>query len=218
MKGETGRPCSKVVPQAIVGDMPRVSDTYQDLAELLLHEVEGEAFRIRTVRRASPVLTMAPHGGTIEVGTSTIAEAIAEDSFSFYSFEGLVGAGEDETSSRLHVTSTQFDEPQVRALLKKADVVIAVHGADETREAFTMVGGRDRALGERIAEALREKGYDARLPRKGLHGIHPENIVNRGRSGAGVQLEVTRKLRDEFWRNPDALTLYAATVRAAIEE
>lgn len=49
--------------------------------------------RASSENRRAPVAIIAPHGGSIEPGTSEIAATIAGDSQSFYAFEALRPAG-----------------------------------------------------------------------------------------------------------------------------
>ena len=64
-------------------------------------------FSVRYKDRDSAYAIIAPHGGGIEPGTTELAEAIARNDFSFYTFEG-----KKRTSNRdLHLTATRFDEP-----------------------------------------------------------------------------------------------------------
>jgi len=80
--------------------------------------------------------------------------------------------------------------------------VMAIPGArSETRVVF--VGGLDTVLAERIAGALGSRGFEVRAHAI-LVGLEPLNLCNRGRSGAGVQLELSRGLRRGCFRSLDA--------------
>ncbi|OQX61138.1 MAG: hypothetical protein B5M51_08605, partial [Anaerolinea sp. 4484_236] len=113
----------------------------------------------------------APHGGGIERGTSEIAKALAEDVFSIYCFEGIKRTG----NKSLHITSTRFDDPMCLELLETAATVLAIHGC-------AVEGG---------FEAFEGDGDHA--------GVHPRNICNL-RGGGGVQLEITRGLRQRMFK------------------
>lgn len=173
-------------------------DQYADFAELARHERAGADYRIR-VRAASPGFAiLAPHGGGIEPGTSELAEAVAGEQLSFYAFEGLKRSG----NSLLHVTSTRFDEPLCRLLLERSDSVVTFHG-EQGREGVAEIraGGLDDALYERVAPALARRQF--RVSRAvGLRaGREPENLCNRGRSGRGLQLELSRALREGLFES-----------------
>jgi phage replication-related protein YjqB (UPF0714/DUF867 family) len=141
-------------------------------------------------------LVLAPHAGGIEPGTSELAEAIAARTCSLYMFEGL----KRTNNCDLHITSTHFDEPDCLIALGRSDTVLAIHGEDSDTS-VTYIGGRDREGRERIATALRAAGFVVQdVDRPHLAGEAPENICNRGRSGAGVQLEITAGLRRTFFR------------------
>jgi phage replication-related protein YjqB (UPF0714/DUF867 family) len=155
---------------------------------------------------------MAPHGGKIEPMTSEIAEAIAKDDYSFYSFEGLKTDG----NSVLHIESHLFDEPRALKAVERADVVVTVHGQLNHKEEFVMVGGLHVDLRSEIRRELEAAGFQTRPPTEGLQGIDPDNICNRGRWKGGVQLEVSRKVRDSLRMAPDRLQGFADVVRKAI--
>ena len=66
--------------------MPDRFDSFASLAAALTEE---EDFRIRCLDRGSGTVILAPHGGTIEPQTKEIAEAIAGDRPSLYTFEAV---------------------------------------------------------------------------------------------------------------------------------
>jgi phage replication-related protein YjqB (UPF0714/DUF867 family) len=191
-------------------------DKYDCFAALAAQEIEGVHYRIRVAARPSPIAVIAPHGGLIEPGTSEATLAIAEEVFSLYCFESLTLRAKGDG---LHITSTRFDEPQALQLVRASDVAIGVHGRKNGEdEASIWVGGLHEALRDSIAAALRDKGFRAKSIGEGhpLAGRDPANICNRGRSGAGVQLELPRALRIGFANDTARRTSFAAVVRNAI--
>jgi phage replication-related protein YjqB (UPF0714/DUF867 family) len=170
-------------------------DRYKSFAELNRAERERFSF-VRLVRkRRSPFAILAPHGGGIEPGTTEIARAIAGLGFSFYALDGIKSSGNDI----LHITSTRFDEPKCLALVRDSQVVVAVHGC-AGKDAFVYVGGLHAALAARLAGALKEIGVEPRQDGQTYAGLQPDNICNRGRSGKGVQLEISEGLRRMMFR------------------
>jgi phage replication-related protein YjqB (UPF0714/DUF867 family) len=84
-------------------------DTYRNFIELSKKEVDGVDFRVVILGQpTASTVVVAPHGGGIEPGTSQVAQAIADDNFNLALFEGIKASG----NSILHITSTNFDEPQ----------------------------------------------------------------------------------------------------------
>ena len=186
--------------------------SYTSFKELANHEVEGQDYRIRIELRDPLVLIMAPHGGKIEPTTVEIAEAIAGTDYSFYCLEGL------KTGSRvLHIESHLFDEPRALQTAQKAEVVVTVHGQLNQKEEFVMVGGLNESLRSKIATQLEAASFQTRPPAEGLMGNDPMNICNRGKSKQGVQLEVSRKVRDVLRRDRNHLKLFSEAVRNAIQ-
>ena len=88
-------------------------------------------------------------------------------------------------------------------VLGHSDVVVTVNGehSDEDGEGV-FVGGLDTALGERIGAVLTRKGFDVRPHQDpDLQGREPRNLCNRGRSHAGVQLELSKAVRKTMFES-----------------
>jgi len=186
--------------------------SYRSFKELMEAEAEGKDYRIRIESKDGHVLIMAPHGGKIEPGTAEIAEAIAGQDYSFYSFEGLKADG----NGVFHIESHLFDEPRALEAAQKVDTIVTVHGQINQKDAFVMVGGLNDRLGSEIKRQLEKSGFETRPPTKGLEGLDPDNICNRGRSKGGVQLEISRKMRDSLRTDRNQLRTFADAVRKAV--
>ena len=63
-----------------------------------------------------------------------------------------------------------------------------------------------------IAGELQNRGIGVSHDHPRFQGSNPDNICNRGATGAGVQLEVTRDLRDDLKK----IKLIARAVRSAL--
>ena len=177
-----------------LGNVPPVrhpGDKYRNFAELAAAERPGIDFSIRALKRPSSVAIVAPHGGNIEQGTSEITWALAGNTYSAYSFDGT----KERRNGDLHITSTRFDEPQCMALLADSATVLTVHGERSPGE-VVFVGGLDAARCELLCQALTDHGFVVRRHENAaLQGTHASNICNKGRSGRGIQLELSRGLR-----------------------
>jgi phage replication-related protein YjqB (UPF0714/DUF867 family) len=66
---------------------------YASYCALQVNETLGVDYRIRVRRGCSGIAVMAIHGGGIEPGTTEIAEAVAGDRHTFYTFSGLKPEG-----------------------------------------------------------------------------------------------------------------------------
>jgi phage replication-related protein YjqB (UPF0714/DUF867 family) len=152
---------------------------------------------------------MAFHGGSLEVGTDTIAQAAAD------------GAGASLYAVRLppdlqwHVPSkhvTPDESPRLAEFLAHVEVVITVHGYGRPdRFTTVLLGGSNRELAAAVGARLRPRlpDYDVvdaldAVPRE-LRGLHPDNPVNRPPAG-GVQVELPPRARGNgpFWADlPD---------------
>jgi phage replication-related protein YjqB (UPF0714/DUF867 family) len=197
-------------------------DMYRNFAELGETEREDIDFRIFAVKReGSSTVIVAPHGGVIEPGTSEVAKVVANNDLSLATFEGI----KPENNKRLHITSTNFDEPRCVELVQESDTVVAIHG-EASSERFVFLGGKDDELGVQLKAALQRYGYAVKMHENpDLHGLAAENICNRGRHGVGVQLELSSGLRRTFFQSltdtgrkkpTDELVRFAAAVREGL--
>lgn len=174
-----------------------MADKYANFSELAQSEKEGTDFRVRLRANGGSTAIIAPHGGRIEPGTSEVAEAIANNDFSFYTFEGIK-PGEN---ADLHITSTRFDEPRCVALVGASPRAVSIHG-EERQRPVVFLGGRDGAMLGRLRKSLSARGFTCETHESAqVQGLNPANICNRTASGAGVQLELSRGLRRSFFES-----------------
>ena len=166
-------------------------DTYHNYAQLAAHEQEGVDYVVRVLKGDPLVAIVTPHGGEIEAGTSEIATAVASEDWSLYCFEGIKATG----NQTLHITSTHFDEPRCLALLAPAERVLTIHGLSGNGKVI-WIGGKDENLIVRLDGSLKAAGFTTIFDNSPKHGgDKPNNICNRGSSGEGRQLELSRGLR-----------------------
>ncbi len=174
-----------------------MTDRYAGYAELRRNERENEDYATFHREGDSEIAVIAPHGGGIEPGTIDIADALAGCDHTFYAFKGLKKTG----NRILHINSNRFDETLGVRVSQNAVIVISVHGSGFRTEAVH-IGGRNEKLKQKIMYALKTAGFDAEISEiPGLRGIRPENICNRCGSGEGVQLEISRGLREKMFDN-----------------
>ena len=182
-------------------------DTYAGFDELAKHEKVDTDYQIAISDVGSAVTIVAPHGGKIEPSTSEIARRIASDTYNCYCFSGI----KKSNNSRLHITSHNFDEPTALKLISTSDIVIAIHACTGTA-GLVYLGGLDTPLKQSIAAELQARGIGVSMKDSRFKGANPDNICNRGRTGKGVQLEITRDLRDD----PAQKEIIAEAVRATL--
>jgi phage replication-related protein YjqB (UPF0714/DUF867 family) len=197
-------------------------DVYRNFAELSEVEKEDIDFRISAIKReGSSTVIVAPHGGAIEPGTSEVAKEVANIDLSLAIFEGIKSKG----NKRLHITSTNFDEPRCVELVRGSDTVVAIHG-EGSEELSVFLGGRDDELSVQLKAALERYGYAVKTHgNPDLQGLAAANICNRGRHDDGVQLELSYGLRHTFFQSladkgrnkpTDELAMFAAAVREGL--
>ncbi len=194
---------------------------YRSFRELAQQEPDQGAYRIEYRRRGSGIAIVAIHGGGIEPGTTEIADAVSGRDHSFYSFTGT----KPRRNRRLHIPSRCFDESIGSSIAETARIVVTIHGCQGS-EAGVYLGGRHHALKQAVSAALKARGVsageDPRFP-----GKTRQNICNRGRSGRGVQIELTQALRRSFFvelssaggrsRWMPAFYRFVSAVRSALE-
>jgi phage replication-related protein YjqB (UPF0714/DUF867 family) len=197
---------------------------YATYEELKRHQREGIDYRVRIREGDSGIAIVAPHGGGIELGTMEIAREIAGIKHTFYGFEGMKATG----NADLHITSRAFDEPRLAGLVGKEQIVITVHGCEDEEE-VVYVGGLQKAMKEKIRKALFDAGFRVKVSQKPkMGGESLQNICNRGRAGAGVQLEISKGLRKKMFfalgthtgRNTktDVFRKFVSVLRKTLEE
>lgn len=200
-----------------LGPSVYATDTYINFAALSASEVNGVDYIIESKDISSNTVIMAIHGGKIEKGTTELAKAISSlGSYNYYSFLGIKSA--DNFS--LHITSSNFDEKIARNMAGKSKYTVSIHGAAGT-DKVTYLGGLDTALGKQIQKSLIAAGFIVKLAPEGLNGTDVQNIANSNLSGKGVQLEITRALRDSFFTSTGApsttLNKYATAVNKGMK-
>jgi phage replication-related protein YjqB (UPF0714/DUF867 family) len=89
--------------------------------------------------------------------------------------------------------------------------VVAIH-ACTGNDRFVYLGGLDNLLKAVIADELESRGIIVPKGHGKFKGLNPDNICNRGANKKGVQLEITRGLRDDLNKRQ----LIAAAVQAAL--
>ena len=181
---------------------------YSDLAAV---QTEGVDYRVVVVpRAASRVAIVAPHAGSIEAHTSSIARQIAGRDLNLYLFEGTRPAGNYQA---LHLTSHRFDEPRCLALLSTCDQVVTIHGCGAIGHRV-LLGGLDEALKTRLHEEFLEAGLESELTGHSFPALERGNVCNMGAAGMGVQLELTAALRQSSAQT-DALVTSVRSVLLA---
>lgn len=179
-------------------------DRYRNFQDLVANET---LFSIDCHDRGSDVTICAPHGGNIEPHTSEIARLISADTYNLYCLNGQKGNGNQD----LHITSHRFDDDRAIRLIGKAAIVLTIHGCRDRKE-IVYCGGLDTSLIETISYHLSRSRIRSVYGAPRYAGRHPDNLCNRGLRRRGVQLEISRGIRDDR----TARQKTAAAVRSAI--
>ncbi len=172
-------------------------EQYLNFDDLKQYEKEGKDYLIRFREGCSGTALFAPHGGGIEPGTVEIADEVAGNVHTLYAFKGI----KKEGNAVLHIQSVKFDEPKGIRTAGNAETVVSIHGHHGKNE-VVFIGGKNQELKGKIRCMLNKSGFHAQISTElGLSGQHPRNICNRSRTGKGVQLEISRGLREKMFDN-----------------
>lgn len=169
-------------------------DKYANFAELAKCE-PSVAYAISHHQTGSSTAIVAPHGGGIEPGTSELCLQIAGEDLSWYRFEGCKAAHNGD----LHITSSNFDEPTCLELIGASRRVLTIHG-ERSEENVVYIGGLHRLTIEVLLTSLDAAGFVVRQHENpNLQGQSARNICNLGQLRQGVQLEIAKGLRRQFF-------------------
>ena len=156
-------PTSKINnSKELVGVAPveRKTDKYQSMTQLEKETTEGVDWRKDTKNTGNQVLIVAPHGGSIEQGTTELTKALADKgNYDYYSFEGI----RPKNNSELHVTSTHYDDPTLNQMIKNRTATVSIHGASGTEE-IIYLGGPRSDLRNAIEKQLVGRGFTVKVP------------------------------------------------------
>ncbi|MCX4578108.1 poly-gamma-glutamate hydrolase family protein [Streptomyces sp. NBC_01571] len=202
-----------------------MADLYASYTALAAAETEGVSYERRTVPVSGATWSsIAIHGGGIEVGSGEAARAVGAGLMNHYEFAGIKASNNVD----LHVTSTNFNEPIATGIVTAAKRCLSFHGYTGTDGVpETSIGGLDTLMVGRISAALTQAGFRVINAAQEINGSDPANIANKTTISAGVQLEMSRALRESFFPNGDttrsmrdsgqrtkAFTAYVGALRA----
>ncbi|MDD2370385.1 MAG: poly-gamma-glutamate hydrolase family protein [Firmicutes bacterium] len=172
----------------------KAADLYSSFQELSSAKIEGTDYRISSRKTSSSLAIIAIHGGSIEPGTTELADNIAGSSYAYYSFQGIMSSN----NSSLHITSTKFDEPIALSLVQSKSRTLSIHGFSSSSK-LTYVGGLDKTMIANIKKSLQNAGFNVATAPSNLGGMSTLNIANKNTSKAGVQIELSTAQRASFF-------------------
>lgn len=174
-----------------------MADTYPNFAALAAARRYRSDYSLSMKKGKSGIVYFTPHGGGIETGCSELAEFSAGPDDSYYLFEAKLASG----NSVLHITSTNFDEPNARRFIPQHDIAVSYHGYSDSAVKNTKIGGLDAQLRQFVGEEFTAAGiaWEQEPEGSNIAGAEPDNIVNVTRRGKGVQLEISTLQRTSFF-------------------
>ena len=194
---------------------------YGSFAELSASEDPAD-YAIKANDIGSDTTILAIHGGGIERGTSELVESLdGYGKYNTYLFKGL----KTVDNGSLFLKAIHFDEPTAVNLVQKSDWTVSVIGAAGD-DKVTYIGGQNKLLAELIRLHLVTKGYNVQtlsIPDR-IAGTMNSNIANKNKlfhdsiQFGGVQIAVSKGLRDDLATYPCALGDYSNTINKALSE
>jgi phage replication-related protein YjqB (UPF0714/DUF867 family) len=175
-----------------------MADLYNNFEELRETVGYETSYHVLMGVRKSNVLFTAIHGGGIETGCTELALLSGKTSnHSYYCFEGWMSSGNGD----LHITSTNFDEPNGVKAFADSEYTISYHGYYDSTNKHTQIGGLDTELAQLVYDKLVLAGFSAEILPFGdpISGSMTDNITNTNKRGKGVQLEISTAQRNAFF-------------------
>ncbi|MGW3153706.1 poly-gamma-glutamate hydrolase family protein [Streptomyces sp. NPDC001089] len=176
--------------------------TYPYFRTLAASKILGIDYDIKNSYGVGDYLVyIAVHGGAMEPPSSQLAVYCAGATGAYYSFAAL----SDLTADTLSLPATTFDEPFCQVNVGNASRAISFRGVEDQREAeeVAYISGLDDVLVSLVRQELSTAGFVTDTPPLRFEGSDPQNIVNRTRLHAGVQIDLTRSLRKSFYAGGD---------------
>lgn len=181
-----------------------MAEKYKNFRELSTESMGNANYKIELQDRGTDFVIVGIHGWQIEPGTENVVRAIAGSDISSYLFLG--------SDSTQHITSHNFDESSCIDLLSRSKKTISIHGKKGSDE-FVILGGLDTELISKAEQALQESGFKVIPTTDTVAGIEPSNICNKGSSGKGLQIEMSRELRDSLVQDQSRMMTFAQIIR-----
>lgn len=179
-----------------------MKDKYLNFKDLKKSE-SSKSFNIKKeIYNNDSFLIFSPHGGGIEQGTSEITKHIANKNYSYYLFEG-----KGNNCKRLHIKSTNFNEPILLKLLKEHKYAISIHGMTNEMQKHNgsdiFLGGLNKNLIEITTKILMHYDFNTsnnfEYPKSRLSGKELKNVTNKCISREGMQIEISECLRAKLF-------------------
>jgi phage replication-related protein YjqB (UPF0714/DUF867 family) len=210
---------------------------YRNWQELTDNE-DPANYQVHEVLRGSNVSHLAIHGDLQELMTMALAQGTADlNGHEYFAVEGKKGTAFPDNNNLLRIPSTLFDHPNCVSLQNSVEYSWSYHGRandlGDPADGIVYVGGLDTPNRQRTLKALTDRGFNAVDGGREGGGFgdqqYPANIVNRSVSGAfmaaagmteispllanggGVQLELSRALRDRMSATGDASDMSEGT-------
>ncbi|MEV7902179.1 poly-gamma-glutamate hydrolase family protein [Streptomyces anulatus] len=175
---------------------------YPNFRYLAVDNVLGIDYDIKNRYGAGDYLVhVAIHGGAIEPPTSQLAVYCAGSTGAHYVFEALA----ESTSAKLALPAETFDDPFAVVNVGNSSRTVSWRGVENQREGEEVVyiSGMDDVLVSLITQELDAAGFSTDTPPLRFGGGDASNLCNRNRPRAGVQLDLTRALRQSFYADGD---------------
>ncbi|WP_375434134.1 poly-gamma-glutamate hydrolase family protein [uncultured Hymenobacter sp.] len=199
------------------------------MTDLYAEEIEGTNFTKQWYRHRwhyetekndneeNSIFIMAPHGGSIESGTTELALATAgftsdfngqpatSQTYDYFIFNGI---NPNKQNGKLHVTASHYDDPVATELASNSTISLSFHGCTDNQPNEStgmgykacLIGGLDKPFKELLEARLVGAGFNAYITsQEMLDGNLAKNIINKNKRNAGAQFELTSTFRESLY-------------------
>ena len=186
---------------------------YLNFESLAAKEKLGKDYAIEFSNRNSQVAFMAIHGGNIEPYTSEIAQYLAGEEYSFYTFKGLKKSG----NNILHLSSNKFNEFQAVTLAHSTYLVVTIHGMKGKHDKV-VIGGLNNKIINLLVTELNKNNFSTETTTNYPHlvGTLASNICNQCITNQGVQIEISLGLRKKLMADTKLLDKFKNIILASV--
>lgn len=184
-------------------------DFYKNYQILEEKEEKNIDYKITYKEKNSHILVMGIHGGEIQKGTSEVVKEISKKgNYSLYLFEGT----RLFDNERLFVSSVSFDEEKAMDLGRKSKTILAVTGYENELDETILIGGKDKNLIKKIKHNLEKEGFKVEHSPSYFNSEKKENIVNKSKTGKGVEIQLPSKLRKKFFNKTETFQIFTKSI------
>lgn len=99
----------------------------------------------------------------------------------------------------LHINSTHFDDEEAINMVNQDQYALSFPGYKDNDNEIIYLGGKDKNFKNVIKKELQKEGFNSKEAPSEIEGKDGNNMTNCTKQDAGVQIELTTKVRKAFF-------------------